>query len=75
MSYSFKKEKLSPDQIQKYGLDPQLCLYRYVFETIIEERSYDIENEYLDKGHIIHFQDLIQKATNIFDYVLVVSKK
>lgn len=68
------QEELDLSLYDKYSIPFDRKAYIFTFDRIIEERSYDIENEVISMGYTIHNEDLKQVSTNIFDFILIVSK-
>ena len=73
MIYS-SRSKVDLDDFQKYNIPEGSMAYELQYDHIIEERSYDIENELICEGYKIHFEDLIPVSINIYNYVVIVSK-
>lgn len=73
MVYS-SRSKVDTCDFQKYNIAQGSVAYKLKYDHIIEERSYDIENELIGEGYTIHFEDLIPVSVNIYNYVIIVSK-
>lgn len=72
MHYS-SKTLLDDDEMSKYSISKDIKAYRLKYDHIIEERSYDIENELIDQGYHIYSEELIQVSTNVYNYVVIAS--
>lgn len=74
MHYSSKTTLLDDDELSNLEIPKGSRGYRLKFDHIIEERSYDIENQLLAEGYMIHSEKLIQVSINVFNYVVIASK-
>ncbi len=70
MFYS-SKEELEISLYTKYGIPMDEIAFIYKFDHIIEERSYDIENEFSFSGKTIYYSDLVQVSTNVFNFIVI----
>jgi hypothetical protein len=73
MHYS-SKTHLDDDEMSKYQIPNHAKAYKLKFDHIIEERSYDIENQLIDDGYQIHSDELIQVSTNVYNYIVIAIK-
>lgn len=74
MHYS-SKTLLDDDEMSKYKISSNFKAYKLKFDHIIEERTYDIDNQLVDEGYVIHSEDLIQVSTNVYNYVVIAIKE
>lgn len=73
MHYSSKRH-LNDDEMSKFNIPTHSKAYKLKFDHIIEERSYDIENQLIDEGYRIHSDELVQVSTNVYNYIVIVIK-